>query len=79
MDLYREIADLILELTINKNYDGYGLIWTLSLSHAKQIPYHWATKAIGKQDPKILFISIHVYARSQMNSLTAILTATVRI
>jgi len=32
-----------------------------------------------KRDLKILFISIHIYAQSRMNSLIAILTVTVRI
>ena len=39
-------------------------------------PSHWA---VARRGLKILFISIDIYASSRMNSLTAIITVTVRI
>ena len=47
--------------------------WVGDLPHAKVAFYHTATEPTASHSVKILFISIHTYPNSQMNSMTIII------
>jgi len=69
-------AALITRENWPKNYGGYGCT---EPAICRMQSEHSAIEPVESYGLKILFISIRIYVGSQMSSLTAILTMTIRI